>query len=52
MTWIHAVSYAGIGFRSETRAEVFRNVAGVLFHAACVTIVFAFVLILTTGLHP
>ena len=52
MTWIHAVSYAGIGLRPENRSDLLRNAAGVLFHFACVAIVFAFVLILTTGLHP
>jgi hypothetical protein len=49
MTSTHAVSYAGIGLRSQNRFGLLRNVAGVLFHSACVAIVFAFVLILTTG---
>jgi hypothetical protein len=52
MTWIQAFSYAGVGLRPENRSDLLRNVAGVLFHAACVAIVFAFVLILTTGIHP
>ena len=34
MTWIHAVSYAGIGLRPENRSDLLRNAAGVLFHFA------------------
>ena len=49
---IHTFRSAGVYLQPENRFAVLRGVAAKAFHFASVAIVFAFVLILTTGLHP
>jgi hypothetical protein len=49
---IHTFRSAGVYLQPENRSAALRDVAARVFHFTSVAIVFAFVLILTTGLHP